>query len=92
MLTVNYSSKFKKELKLMEKRSLDMRKIFAVMVDLQNEIPLQPKHKEHLLQGGYKGFLECRIEPDWLIIYQIDQQAKELYFSRTGSHSDLFNS
>ena len=90
MLDVSYSSKFKKELKLMEKRGFDMRKIFTVMVDLQNEIPLQPKHREHVLQGCYKGFLECHLEPDWLLIYKIVPQLKELYFVRTGTHSDLF--
>lgn len=74
----------------MEKRRLDMRKIFAIMVDLQNEIPLDPKYKEHPLQGDYKGFLECHIEPDWLLIYYIDELLKEIYFARTGSHSDLF--
>lgn len=74
----------------MEKRGLDMRKIFAIMVDLQNEIPLNPKYKEHPLQGDYKGFLECHIEPDWLLIYYIDEPLKEIYFARTGSHSDLF--
>lgn len=90
MLTANYSNRFKKELKLMERRGLDMRKIFVVMVDLQNEVPLQPKHKEHQLQGDYKGFLECHIEPDWLLIYKIDQQTEEIYFARTGTHADLF--
>lgn len=90
MLTVNYSSKFKKELKLMEKRGFDMGKIFTVMVDLENETSLLPKYKEHLLQGCYKGFLEYHIEPDWLLIYKIDQHLKELYFVRTGTHSDLF--
>ena len=90
MLTANYSGKFKKELKLMEKRGLDMQKIFAVMIDLQNEIPLQPRHREHLLSGNFKGFSECHIEPDWLLIYKIDLQVKEIYFVRTGTHTDLF--
>lgn len=90
MLTVDYSGKFKKDLKIMEKRGLDMRKIFAVMVDLENEVPLQPKHRPHQLQGNYKGYLECHVEPDWLLIYHIDHEARELYFARTGTHADLF--
>lgn len=90
MLTVDYSGKFKRELKLMEKRGLDMRKIYEVMVNLQNEVPLSPNYKEHQLRGNYKGFIECHIEPDWLLIYQINQEAAELYFARTGTHVDLF--
>ena len=67
-----------------------MSNLTAVMLDLENEVPLQPKHKEHQLQGNYKGYLECHIEPDWLLIYKIDQQAGEIYFARTGTHADLF--
>lgn len=90
MLNADYSGKFKKDLKLMEKRDLDMEKIFSVMLGLQNEIPLHPKYQEHFLTGNYKGFLECHVEPNWLLIYQVDEQAKEIYFARTGTHSDLF--
>ena len=90
MLTANYSGKFKKDLKLMAKRGLSMQKIYTVMVDLQNEIPLQPKHREHLLTGNFSGFSECHIEPDWLMIYKPDLAAQEIYFARTGSHADLF--
>ena len=90
MLIPDYSSRFKKELKLMEKRGLDMGKIFAVMIDLVNERPLQLKHKEHKLIGSFKGFLECKIEPDWLLVYKIDTNANEIYFARTGTHADLF--
>lgn len=90
MLTPDYSSKFKKDLKLMEKRRLNMQKILNVMTTLINEMPLHEKHKQHQLQGDYKGFLECHIEPDWLLIYQIDNELKEIYFARTGTHTDLF--
>lgn len=90
MLTANYSSKFKKDLKLMEKRDLNMRNIFAIMISLQNEIPLPVKYREHMLRGDYEGYLECHIEPDWLLIYKIDKEAKQIYFARTGTHGDLF--
>jgi mRNA interferase YafQ len=67
-----------------------MQKLIAVMIDLENEVPLPPQLKEHPLQGGYAGSLECHLEPDWLVIYQIDDDIKEVYFARTGTHSDLF--
>ena len=90
MLKAEYTSKFKKDLKLMDKRGLHMKKLYDVMVCLTNEIPLSPNHHEHLLQVEYKGFLECHIEPDWLLVYKINMESKEIYFSRTGTHSDLF--
>jgi mRNA interferase YafQ len=67
-----------------------MSKLLAVMSGLENEMPLSPHLKEHLLQGDYSGCLECHIEPNWLLVYQIDDETKEVYFVRTGSHSDIF--
>ena len=90
MLITNYSSRFKKELKLMEKRGLDIQKILDIISDLENEVPLKSKHREHLLQGNYEGYLECHVEPDWLLIYKINKITKKIYFARTGTHTDLF--
>ncbi|MDR1731666.1 MAG: type II toxin-antitoxin system YafQ family toxin [Synergistaceae bacterium] len=72
------------------KRNYPLQKLLAVMSELENEIPLPPIYKEHSLQGEYAGSLECHIEPDWLLIYQIDDDIREVYFVRTGTHSDLF--
>jgi mRNA interferase YafQ len=90
MLTPVYSTRFKKDYKLCQKRNYAMPKLLAVMGDLENETPLSPQLKEHSLQGDYSGYLECHIEPDWLLVYQIDDEIKEVYFVRTGSHSDIF--
>ena len=89
MRTVRYSSQFKKDVKLAAKRGYKMIRLYEVMKALENEEVLDAKHKEHPLVGNYKGFLECHIEPDWLLIFKIDGQ--DLYFARTGTHSDLFN-
>lgn len=60
------------------------------MTDLEGEIPLSPQLREHPLQGEYAGSMECHLEYDWLLIYEIDDEVKEVYFARTGTHSDLF--
>jgi len=85
-----YAAQFKKDYKRCQKRGYILQKLINVMNDLENEVPLQPQLKEHPLQGDYVGSLECHIEPDWLMIYQIDDVVKEVYFVRTGTHSDLF--
>ncbi|GMO46956.1 MAG: type II toxin-antitoxin system YafQ family toxin [Termitinemataceae bacterium] len=90
MLSVDQSKQFKKDSKLMQKRLKDMRKMISTIAYLVNEIPLPPQYKEHPLHGNYSGSLECHIEPDWLMIYEIDNANKILYLSRTGTHSDLF--
>jgi len=38
----------------------------------------------------WKGFYECHIEPDWLLIYRINKDKQELELAKTGAHSDLF--
>lgn len=88
MRTVKYTNQFKKDVKLAVKRGYKMDRLYQVMKALENNEILDPKYKEHPLIGNYKGFLECHIEPDWLLIYKIDMQ--DLYFARTGTHSDLF--
>jgi mRNA interferase YafQ len=67
-----------------------MQKLIDAMSELENEITLSPQMKEHSLQGEYAGSLECHLEPDWLLIYEVDDDIKEVYFARTGTHSDLF--
>ena len=58
---------------------------------LANLEKLDEKYKDHSLLGEYKGFRECHLEPDWLLIYYVDNNALVLVLSRIGSHSDLFN-
>lgn len=52
--------------------------------------PLSPRNRDHALVGNYSDRRECHIEPDWLLIYKIDEPRKEIIFERTGTHSDLF--
>ena len=88
MLTVVYRNKFKKNLELLIRRGKDPLKIKSVIIALVNEQPLDPKLKDHPLTGNYKGFRDCHIEPDWVMIYRIKEG--KLYLERTGTHSDLF--
>ena len=90
MLNAVFTGSFKKDRKLMVKQNKDMSKLDEVMTLLINEQPLLPKHKNHPLQGDYKGKSECHIEPDWLLIYCIEKSANEISFNRTGSHSELY--
>jgi len=84
-----YSTRFKKEYKLSQKRGLDIRKLDKILADLANEIPLPPQNKDHDLIGNYVGCRECHIQGDWLLIYKY-QGDSEIVFLRTGTHSDLF--
>lgn len=84
------TGKFKKDLKLMLKRGYDMKLLDEIVTKLSRGEQLPPKNKDHNLSGNYSGKRECHITPDWLLIYEIDQEVLYLYLTRTGTHSDLF--
>ena len=88
MLTADYTNRFKKDYKLAIKRNYDVSLIDAIIVNLINEVPLEERYEDHPLIGNYKGYRECHIKPDWLLIYQIGNGA--IVFERTGTHSDLY--
>ena len=90
MLKIVPSNRFKKDLKLANKRGLDITKMKAVIDMLADGQVLDEKYRDHELVGDYKGFRECHIEPDWLLVYRIDGDELELFLFRTGTHSDLF--
>lgn len=84
------SNQFKKDLKLARKRGYDLNKIKEVISTLAKGEPLDAKHRDHWLTGDYGGFRECHIQPDWLLVYQINENQLILFLARTGTHSDLF--
>ena len=90
MLKIVPSNQFKRDLKLAQKRGCKIENLRDVVNALANEQKLDAKYRDHGLTGNYNGFRECHIEPDWLLIYSINQEALELFLFRTGIHSDLF--
>ena len=90
MLTIKYHTLFKKDFKRIKKRGYDISRLEKIVELLANEVPLPEQFKAHNLSGNYNGFRECHIAPDWLLIYQVNNNELVLVLSRTGSHSDLF--
>ena len=84
------TGKFKKGLKLAKKRGLNIELLEEVVDKLQNGIPLEKKYRDHELQGKFKGFRECHIQPDWLLIYLLEDDVLTLTLVDTGTHSDMF--
>lgn len=82
------TSRFKQDIKTAKKRGYDLSLLTEVIDLLAAGEQLPPKYKDHNLIGNYKGFRECHIQPDWLLIYEVSENV--LYLARTGTHSDLF--
>lgn len=57
---------------------------------LANGVKLPPKNKDHELIGNWKGYRECHITPDWLLLYKYDNDKVVLVLTSTGTHSDIF--
>lgn len=90
MLELKTTSKFRRDYKAMKKRGMDMSELETVIDTLLAEKTLDEKYRDHDLPGQYKGYRECHIQSDWLLIYIIDKGQAVLVATRTGSHSDLF--
>lgn len=89
-LEVKYSSKFKKGLKLAAKRGLDISLLESIVEKLKNRVPLEEKYKDHQLKGNMSKYRECHIQPDWLLVYLIEEDVLVLTLINTGTHADLF--
>jgi mRNA interferase YafQ len=81
-------AKFRRDVKLAQRRGKDMSKLRAAILLLTDGDPLPPPYKDHSLSGDWEHHRDCHIEPDWLLLYMIDDD--DLYLVRTGSHADLF--
>lgn len=90
MLDLKITNQFKKDLKKIKKRGLNISKLDNIISKLRKQEQLEDKYRDHALIGNYIGFRECHIEPDWLLIYAINNEELILTASRTGTHSDLF--
>ena len=64
MLDVVLSNQFKRDLKLMNKRGVNLELLDAVVNKLANNEELDEKYYDHALTGNYIGFRECHIKPD----------------------------
>ena len=87
-LQIERSSHFKRDYKRMKKQGADLSKLLEVIRKLAAEERLDRHYLDHELKGNWRGYRECHLEPDWLLIYRIEEDTLRL--GRTGSHSDLF--
>lgn len=90
MYTIEFTHQYLKDLKLARKRQLDENKLNEIILLLSLGKTLPIKNKDHALTGNYSGFRECHIQPDWLLIYSMDNKVQIIRLVRTGSHADLF--
>ncbi|MDO4289748.1 MAG: type II toxin-antitoxin system YafQ family toxin [Eggerthellaceae bacterium] len=91
MLKLEFTTKFKKDFKRVKKQGKDLAKLKVVLDLLCKQDKLPANLRDHSLEGNYKGHRELHVEPDWLLIYRVNDDALVLTAVRTGSHSDLLD-
>lgn len=90
MRTIERTTAFKRDFKREAKGphsavlDTDLRQIIAA---LANDQPLEPKHRDHALSSNWKGYRDCHVRPDLVLIYRLDDD--RLILARLGSHSEL---
>lgn len=84
------TNQFRKDYKQAMKRGLKIELLDAVIRLLSEGKELPEKNQDHSLTGNWIGHRECHIQPDWLLIYRIENDVLILTLSRTGTHVDLF--
>lgn len=90
--SVKWTTRFKKDYKLIKKRGYDiklLKKVVRLIAKGDQQKLLTEKYNDHPLSGNWIGHRELHIQPDWLLIYYLNDDVLVLTLSRTGTHSDL---
>ena len=82
-LDIVWTNQFKKDYKLAMKRHLDIALLDNIIRKLARGEELAEKNKDHALTGNWSGHRECHIQPDWLLVYRIENDLLVLRQHRT---------
>ena len=90
MYILSTTNQFERDYRLCKKRGYEMELLNTIIVLLAEKGKLPAQYKPHKLAGNYRGFWECHIQPDWLLIWLQNDTKNTIEFTRTGTHADLF--
>jgi len=90
MYQVIASNQFGRDYKKCLKKHLSVELLDTIILAISENKTLAAKYKIHKLAGEYKNCWECHIQPDWLLIWKVDEKNQTIQLVRTGTHSDLF--
>jgi mRNA interferase YafQ len=89
MRTIERTTKFKRDYKREKKTNADLdAALTPVLTLLASDAELPESLSDHRLSGEWKGFRDCHIGPDLVLIYA--KRKGVLSLARLGSHSELF--
>lgn len=87
---IQWTTAFKKDYKREKKKNADIDALLMpLLTKLVNNEPLEERYRDHLLTGDKKGYKDCHIKPDLILIYQ-KPDVEKLVLIRLGSHAEVF--
>ena len=90
MRRIERTGQFKRDYRREAKRRHAMldAELMPIVKALANDLPLDPRHRNHALTGDWKDHRDCHVKPDLVLIYRkLDGEVLQLV--RLGSHSEL---
>lgn len=87
MREIATTTRFIKDLRRAKKRGRNLTKLASCIEHIRTDM-LPKTAQPHKLAGQKRDIWDLHIEPDWILLYEID--ATTLTLIRTGSHADLF--
>jgi len=87
---IQITNRFKKSLDLSYRRNLDLELLKDIIHVLAKGEKLDTKYHTHILEGYKTVVWECHVKPDWLLLWQQEDDELILIMLDTGTHSDLF--
>ena len=79
-----------KALKKQKKDGINIELVYNVIDILAKGKKLPEKYKNHPLKGNLRGFYDCHIMPDLVLIYKIEKDKLILLLYDIETHSNLF--
>ena len=89
MKQIQPTTQYRKDIKRYKNQPKKLEKLRKILLMLASEQPIPAEYKPHMLQGQYKGCMECHIQGDFLLVW-LDETRNVIELVRLGSHSELF--
>lgn len=91
MRTIERTTRFKRDYKREKKSDPGLDKALVPVIELlASDAELPDRLRDHSLTGEWKGYRDCHVRPDLVLIYAKPGE-HILTLARLGSHSELFD-
>lgn len=90
MRAIERTTKFKRDYKREKRTDADLDEVLLPVIELlAGDTALPERLHDHGLAGEWRGFRDCHVRPDLVLIYA-KPNPETLVLARLGSHSELF--